>query len=114
LGQAHPCGKLKPNDLGLFDMHGNVEQWTHDIYNDNYDKLRGKEYDGGELVSPTGVKETIWDGLITFGSDRVCRGGQWKSDAGECRAATRHVGKTNWGRYSGPSFRLARVPVEGK
>ena len=27
--RAHPCGTLLPNDLGLFDMLGNVMEWCH-------------------------------------------------------------------------------------
>lgn len=27
---AHPCGLLKPNDFGFFDMHGNAYEWCHD------------------------------------------------------------------------------------
>jgi formylglycine-generating enzyme required for sulfatase activity len=96
LGQAHPCGELKPNDRGLFDMHGNVWQWTQSDY---FDKLGGKENDRGELV--------------TLASYRVNRGGSWFYDAGRCRAAPRD-------RFSPRvlvnflGFRLARVPVEGK
>jgi formylglycine-generating enzyme required for sulfatase activity len=96
LGQSHPCGKLKPNDLGLFDMHGNVWQWTQDIYND---KLRGKEEDGGELVSGR--------------SPRVFRGGGWYDGAGSCRAASLERLTPGFRGFI-YGFRLARVPVEGK
>jgi len=94
LGQAHPGGMLKPNDLGLFDMHGNVWQWTQDRYND---KLGGKEDDRG--------------GLVDRASGRVCRGGSWFFDAGVCRAASRFRSPPVFRSYS-LGFRLARVPVE--
>jgi formylglycine-generating enzyme required for sulfatase activity len=94
LGQAHPCGKLKPNDLGLFDMHGNVWQWTHGRYNE---KLKDKEDDGGELVS--------------WASFRVKRGGGRSREASDCRAAFGFgFAPDLWGDDLG--FRLARVPVE--
>jgi formylglycine-generating enzyme required for sulfatase activity len=96
LGQPHPVALLKPNDLGLFDMHGNVLQWTHDIYND---KPKGKEDNGGELVSGA--------------SDRVFRGGGWGFGVGSCRAAYR-LRYAPGLRYIYLGFRLARVPVEGK
>jgi formylglycine-generating enzyme required for sulfatase activity len=92
LGQAHPVALLKPNDLGLFDMHGNVEQWSHNGYDD-------KTFDRGESV--------------VGASYRVIRGGSWGGVAGDCRAANR-----DWdapvARISALGFRLARVPVEGK
>jgi formylglycine-generating enzyme required for sulfatase activity len=87
---------LKPNDLGLFDMHGNVWQWTQDAYNH---KPTDEEDDRGESVPGA--------------SKRVYRGGCWFNVAGYCRAAFR-----DWyspvDRVYFLGFRLARVPVEGK
>ncbi|HEV3255715.1 MAG TPA: SUMF1/EgtB/PvdO family nonheme iron enzyme [Gemmataceae bacterium] len=93
-GKTHPGGKLKPNDLGLFDIHGNVWQWTQDGFDD---KLVDKENDRG--------------GLVAGASDRVCRGSCWGFEAGFCRAADRLRGAPGDRRYA-LGFRLARVPVE--
>jgi formylglycine-generating enzyme required for sulfatase activity len=97
-GQTHPCGRLKPNDLGLFDMHGNVFQWTQGGLNN---KPFEKEDDGGELVAGASIRVI-----------RVIRGGSWSFDAGYCRAATR-IWYTADNRVGNTGFRLARVPVEG-
>jgi formylglycine-generating enzyme required for sulfatase activity len=96
LGKTHPCGTLKPNDLGLFDMHGNVWQWTQ---NDYKNKPVDKEADGGELVG------------VFRASPRVDRGGGWNDDAGNCRAAYRSGNAPGY-RYGNLGFRLARVPIE--
>jgi serine/threonine protein kinase/formylglycine-generating enzyme required for sulfatase activity len=92
-GRAHPCGKLKPNDLGLFDMHGNVWQWAQDLYSD---MPVDKEDGGSELVGGA--------------SNRVARGGCWNSFAGDCRAAIRSS-DTPVSRHGDLGFRIARVPV---
>ena len=94
LGRTHACGRLKPNDLGLFDMHGNVWQWTHSGYRDD---PVDKEDGSGEVAF-----------AATY---RVYRGGSWAIDAGICRAANRH-GNTPDNRDDNIGFRLARVPVE--
>ena len=90
---CHPVALLKPNDLGMFDMHGNVLQWTQDVSNN---KPVDNEDDGGELIAA---------------SNRVDRGGGWDIDAGYCRAANRSGFPPDY-RDSDLGFRLARVPVE--
>jgi formylglycine-generating enzyme required for sulfatase activity len=93
-GKSHPCGTLKPNDLGLFDMHGNIWQWMQDTYTE---KVAGKEDDRG--------------GLVERASVRVIRGGSWLYVAGLCRAAYRSRFTPVY-RVIILGFRLARVPVE--
>jgi len=94
LGHAHPGGMLKPNDLGLFDMHGNASQLTQDAYTE---KVAEKEDDRG--------------GLVEGASFRMSRGSDWNSFGGFCRAAFRSW-ETPVVRSNVLGFRLARVPVE--
>ena len=64
-------GSFAANGFGLHDMHGNVWEWCNDRYGP-YDELA--------LIDPTGPSE---------GSNRVLRGGGWKSHPSECRSARR-------------------------
>jgi formylglycine-generating enzyme required for sulfatase activity/serine/threonine protein kinase/tetratricopeptide (TPR) repeat protein len=89
---AWPVGELKPNSLGLFDMHGNVSDWCQDWYG---------QYPKGTVTDPTGPSS---------GSSRVCRGGRWGNISVFCRSAHRHR-STPDARSGGRGFRVLRSSV---
>ena len=70
-GQTEVCGLRIPNELGLYDMSGNVREWCWDWYG---------SYSSGSLKDPQGPES---------GSRRVLRGGAWFYDADFCRVAFR-------------------------
>jgi formylglycine-generating enzyme required for sulfatase activity len=69
---VHPPRELRPSIRGLFDMHGNLFEWTHDWYG---------EFRETAAVDSLGAKE---------GSNRVIRGGGWIIVAANCRTALRN------------------------
>ena len=77
-GIARPVGRKKPNDFGLFDMHGNVMQWCHD---------RDAPYPVMKPESPADDKEDLAD--ITRDDQRVQRGGSYVSPERSVRSAER-------------------------
>jgi len=89
--QTHPVGQKKPNAWGLYDMHGNVEEWCSDWWGD---------YPGGEVTNPQGPSS---------GSTRVLRGGSWNFSARFCRSALRPRVALS-GRDGSLGFRLALSP----
>ena len=68
---THEVATKAPNELGLYDMSGNVWEWCQDYYDD---------YSSGSQTNPTGP---------TTGFSRVLRGGCWNSNAANCRVAIR-------------------------
>ena len=84
-------GSLKtPNAFGLYDMHGNVHEWCRD-YSKNYTE---------HCIDPVGP---------AYGSNRIYRGGSWKSLDKGCGSSTRHNNAP--GFFSNDmGFRLALVP----
>jgi formylglycine-generating enzyme required for sulfatase activity/Cdc6-like AAA superfamily ATPase len=89
-GKTHPVGTKKPNNWGLYDMHGNVWEWCLDHWQPNYENA----YDDGRA----------WISGDD-GAPRVVRGGSWGSDAGYCRSAFRFYGSPDL-RWSGLGFRV--------
>ncbi len=76
-GETKPVGLKCPNELGLYDMSGNVYEWCQDWHDSSYYE---KCKEQGLVENPEGPKS---------GSDRVIRGGGWDSGAQGCRAASR-------------------------
>ena len=89
---TNPVGLKKPNQFGLYDMIGNVWEWTQDCWIGNY---RGAPIDG-----------SAWTGDFEIGNcaQRVLRGGSWVNDPDHLRSAIRGWITTANG-YSG--FRVA-------
>ena len=90
---AHQVGMKKPNAFGLYDMHGNLYEWCHDLYGggDYYKQSSGRD--------PTGP---------TSGSEhRVLRGGSWYYNTGFTRSASRRWNDADY-RDNDDGFRVVR------
>ena len=88
-GSVHPVGRKMPNDFGLYDMLGNVDEWCSDKF---------YEYKSGYETDPSG---------LSSGYNRVYRGGSWFSGGGCCSATWRFNWDQNY-RCDHLGFRLAR------
>ena len=93
--QTQPVGKKTPNELGIYDMSGNVWEWCQDWFSDSF-------YGTSQQADPCNDNDTS-------ASYRVLRGGCWSNYAQYCRMAYRRSGYPG-SRYFNYGVRLVLAP----
>ena len=86
-GMTHEVGRKSPNELGIYDMNGNVSEWCSDWY---------APYDDDRKFNPSGP---------VSGVRRVHRGGGWRTDPAYCSVSDRFSCLPRE-RYADIGFRL--------
>ena len=85
-GTTHKSGSKKANPFGLYDLYGNVWEWTLDQYDAKaYEKFAKTPLSLRPVTVPTDSK---WS--------HVVRGGSWADKADRCRSAARRVSEASW------------------
>ena len=91
--KTHPVGQKAANELGLYDMSGNVLEWCADRYG---------SYSSGAKTDPKGPSS---------GQNRVLRGGSYPYNATGCRVSSRFQAPINYRGLINGGF---RVVLEGR
>lgn len=85
---THPVKQKNPNELGIYDMSGNIWEWCNDFYAD---------FENGIQRDPQGPMQ---------GTNHVFKGGCW-CEVEDCRVTARRAGAPDYGSYGGLGLRLA-------
>lgn len=80
--KTHPVGQKSPNELGIYDMSGNVFEWCQDYWYETYPS--------SAQTNPTGS---------VSGPGRVFRGGCWHDIAQDCRVSYRSYNSPRFSCY---------------
>lgn len=92
-GRTHEVGQKIPNELNLYDLSGNIQEWTNDWYDKDY-------YKRIEILNPQGPLK---------GEGRVLRGGSWFQDEEYGKVAVRNHVPPNYAKaFIG--FRCVKTP----
>ena len=91
--ETAPVGSFQPNAFGLYDVLGNVWEWTLDCWKERYS---GAPVDGSAWASGDC-------------GDRVSRGGSWMNVAGRVRSASRARDPAEEFRSEAGGFRVVRI-----
>lgn len=87
-GTSHEVGKKSPNELGLYDMSGNIWEWVQDWKGDFTEE---------DQINPTGPETGI---------ERICRGGGWNREIDRARVSYRGDDQPDL-RYCSLGLRIA-------
>lgn len=90
--KSHPVGSKKANELGIYDMSGNLFEWCWDWYDKDY-------YKNSPKLNPRGPEN---------GTHRILRGGSWFHFYLFCRVSFRNYYYTPYYWNSDVGFRVAR------
>lgn len=93
-GRTHPVGQKWSNELGIYDMSGNVLEWCHDWYDPKYYRMKGTQ------VNPMGPVK---------GKNKVVRGGSYKYDP-MMQTVTSRLDIGDESKYSDIGFRVVMEP----
>jgi sulfatase modifying factor 1 len=98
--QTHPVGTKKPNPWGLYDVHGNVAEWTVDEYDaDAFSRLAKENQEA--VASADAIR---WPTKLF---PRVIRGGSWLDLPEACRSASRQKSEEDEWKLSDPNLPLS-------